>query len=53
MITYGLAWLMWNGYPERVETFVTSQVGSMFVGLSVLLQCVGLLWIAGLSRVEV
>ena len=35
-ITYGLAFLMWQQYPERVEGFAAS-VGSGLIGLSIVL----------------
>ena len=52
-ITYGLALLMWNQYPERVETFAVSEIGRFFIGFSISLQAVGLLWISRMTRVEV
>ena len=52
-VTYGLALLMWNNYPDRVETFATSELGSAFIGLSILLQGIGIFWISRMSRIEV
>ena len=52
-ITYGLALLMWNQYPERVEKFAVSEIGRFFIGFSIGLQAVGLLWISRITRVEV
>ena len=52
-ITYGLALLMWSQYPERVETFAVSEIGRFFIGFSISLQAVGLLWISRMTRVEV
>ncbi|MEM7306171.1 MAG: type II secretion system F family protein [Planctomycetota bacterium] len=52
-VTYGLALLMWNNYPDRVQTFASSELGSMFIGLSILLQAVGLFWISTMTRIEV
>lgn len=52
-ITYGLALLMWNQYPERVETFAVSEIGRFFIGFSIGLQAIGLLWISRMTRVEV
>ncbi|MEM9799948.1 MAG: type II secretion system F family protein [Planctomycetota bacterium] len=53
VITYGLALLMWSNYPARVETFVGSDIGSMFIALSIALQAIGLVWISSMTRVEV
>lgn len=52
-ITYGLALLMWKQYPERVEIFTASDLGRAFVGLSILLQALGLAWIWSITRIEV
>ena len=52
-ITYGLALLMWNQYPERVEKFAVSEIGRFFIGFSIGLQAIGLLWISRMTRVEV
>ena len=53
LVTYGLALLMYNNYPDRFELFATSELGAMFIGASILLQGVGLLWIAGMTRIRV
>ena len=38
VVTYGLAVLMWNNYPERLETFTQSALGSAFIALTIFLQ---------------
>lgn len=53
VVTYGLALLMWNNYPDRMVTFTESELGSMAIAFTILLQGVGLLWITRISRVEV
>lgn len=53
VVTYGLALLMWNNYPDRFETFATSELGSMFIGLTILLQAVGVFWISKMTTIEV
>ena len=53
VVTYGLALLMWNNYPDRFETFATSELGSMFIAGAVLLEGIGLLWIWQLTKIEV
>lgn len=53
VVTYGLAWLMWTNQPERYETFAGSELGTMFIGASIVLQGVGILWISTMTRIEV
>ncbi|MEM6568557.1 MAG: type II secretion system F family protein [Planctomycetota bacterium] len=53
VITYGLGLMMWSNEPERVETFAQSQIGSMFIALSIVLQAIGLVWTTIMTRVEV
>ncbi len=52
-ITYGLAFLMWKQYPERVEGFLSNDLGLSAVGLSVFLQAIGVAWISRTIQVEV
>ncbi len=52
-ITYGLALMMWRQYPDRVDSFAGSDLGSAFIGLSIVLQAVGLAWIWSITRIEV
>lgn len=52
-ITYGLALLMWNQYPDRVESFVNLPLGRAFIGFSIFLQAMGLAWISRMTKVEV
>lgn len=53
VVTYALALVMWNNYPERLDTFMGSDLGSAFVALTILLQAVGLFWISRMTRIEV
>ena len=53
LVTYGLALFMWLTYPERMDAFVGSELGAMFIALAVVLQAVGLFWIAQMTRIEV
>ncbi len=53
VVTYGLALLMWRNYPDRVQLFADSELGSMFIGASILLQAIGLFWIASMTKIEV
>lgn len=52
-ITYGLAYLMWSQYPDRVETFADSDLGLALISFSIVLQAVGIGWIWSMVRVEV
>ena len=52
-ITYGLALLMWNQYPERVEGFASNVLGRSAIAFSILLQALGLAWISRMTKVEV
>jgi len=52
-ITYGLAFLMWRQYPERVDSFLSNDLGLTAVGVSILLQAMGVAWISRTIRVEV
>ncbi|MEM8709827.1 MAG: type II secretion system F family protein [Planctomycetota bacterium] len=52
-ITYGLAYLMWNQYPDRVETFAASDLGLALICLSIILQAAGIGWIWSMVRVKV
>ena len=52
-ITYGLALLMWNNYPDRVDKFISSEIGSGFIALTIFLQGLGLFWISRMTKIEV
>jgi Flp pilus assembly protein TadB len=51
-LTYFLAGLMWNIDPERVEGFLMTNLGEIFVSSSIVLQAIGAAWVAKLSNVE-
>ena len=53
LVTYGLALFMWNTEPERMELFVASELGAMFVAATILMQGIGLFWVAQLTKIEV
>lgn len=53
VITYGLAFLMWRQYPERMDGFLSNDIGLTAVGISILLQALGVAWISRTIRVEV
>lgn len=53
VVTYGLAFFMWHNYPDRMQLFAESEFGAMLMGTAILLQGIGLLWIARMTRIEV
>lgn len=50
LVTYFLAILMWRNDPERMTAFLGSTVGSYVVALAILLQGVGIAWIASIIK---
>jgi len=52
IITYGLTMLMWKAYPERVEGFLTSEVGVGLTAAVVFLEGIGLVWMTALTRIR-
>ena len=49
-IAYVLALLMWRSNPDRLEAFVSTGIGTAIVAAVILLQAIGLLWIARLNK---
>lgn len=49
-LTYFIAVIVWRNGPEQMEEFVTSSVGSWFVGGSVILHAVGVAWMNLISK---
>lgn len=45
--------LVWRGNPARMEGFLSTSIGGGLVASAVVLQCLGVLWMARLSRLEV
>lgn len=52
-VTYLLALVTWRAEPERFVGFLGSSYGSFLVNATILLQALGLVWMARLTRVEV
>lgn len=48
-VTYFIAALMWRNDPDRMGGFLTSMVGQGLVATAMVLQAVGIVWIARLS----
>ena len=51
-IVYGIALLAYTSNTERVRAFVSSEGGGWVTAACVVLQGVGLLWMARLTRIE-
>jgi tight adherence protein B len=49
-IAYVLAFLMWRSNPDRLEAFVSTGAGTAIVAVVILLQAIGLLWMARLNK---
>lgn len=51
-ITYVLTLLLWRAYPERFESFFSSEIGIGMTATVVLLQGIGLVWMTMLTRIR-
>lgn len=49
-IAYVLAFLMWRTNPDRLEAFVRTGIGTAIVAVVIILQAIGLLWMARLNK---
>jgi tight adherence protein B len=49
-IAYVLGFLMWRTNPDRLEAFVRSDIGTFVVAAVIVLQAIGLMWMARMSR---
>ena len=52
VVVYLIATVAWVNNPERIEAFLGSEVGGGIAAGSVVLQAVGIIWMARLTRVE-
>ena len=53
VVVYGIAVLAWTNNPDRVEAFLGSGIGGGIAAACVLLQALGIVWMARLTRIEV
>ncbi len=51
-LTYLLALVMWRNDPERMEQFLSTKIGQYLAAGALLLQSVGIVWSAALSRLK-
>jgi Flp pilus assembly protein TadB len=52
LVTYFIGILMWRNDPERMVRFLTNSLTQPVVAIAILLQGVGLVWTAALSRMK-
>jgi tight adherence protein B len=52
-LTYFIATVMWFNDPARMKAFLLTNIGSFFVASAILMQAVGIVWSAHLSRSRV
>lgn len=52
LVVYGIAALAWTNDPVRVGAFLASPAGGGLVAACVLLQAIGIVWMARLSRID-
>lgn len=50
--TYFIALIIWRNNPERMMTFLKSEIGSWLVGFAILMQAIGIVWSATISRIR-
>jgi Flp pilus assembly protein TadB len=50
LLTYFIAAIVWRNNPAQMQTFVNTEVGSYFVAGSMVLQCVGIVWMNAISK---
>lgn len=51
-VVYGIAALAWVNNSDKVQAFLQSEIGGAIAALTVVLQGIGLVWIARLSKVN-
>jgi len=52
IITYALTFIVWRTNPERLEAFVSTQIGQGLIAATIFLQLVGLVWMSKLSSIR-
>ena len=53
LVVYGIAILAWTSSPERVEAFLETGIGGGLTAACVVLQAIGIVWMARLTRIEI
>jgi Flp pilus assembly protein TadB len=52
LVTYFIALIIWRSDPQRMESFLATSMGQGLVAGAIILQGVGLVWTAALSRLR-
>jgi len=52
-ITYFIALLMWANDPSRMQGFLSTNIGGWLVAVAVLLQALGIVWSASITRSKI
>ena len=52
LITYAVAFIVWRTNPERLEAFISSQIGQGLMAGTMFLQLVGLVWMWKMSDIS-
>jgi len=50
LLTYFIALLMWRNNPDQMRQFLSTSTGATFVAGSIILQAVGMAWMAAISK---
>ncbi len=51
-VSYFIGLLMWRTDPRRMQEFIASDLGSAAVGLTLILQAFGIVWINAMAEIE-
>lgn len=51
-ISYAIALITWRTYPDRVESFLRSELGLPLVSVAVSMQAIGLFWMSQLIKIR-
>jgi tight adherence protein B len=51
-VTYLIGLLMWRNDPQRMEEFLATEIGANAMGVTLILQAAGLVWITAMSKIE-
>jgi Flp pilus assembly protein TadB len=49
-LTYFIALILWRNSPEHMAEFLSTSIGSFFVATSMVLQALGIVWMARISK---
>jgi Flp pilus assembly protein TadB len=50
LLTYFIAAIVWRNNPDQMTAFVHTEIGSYFVTGSMVLQCLGIVWMNAISK---